>query len=720
MSTLCVCPSGIIACVRDGSLTSASAGLPGIVITQGGVNCIATDSAGGIAVAQSEELLVFSDAVKLFRGVADDVRWRSPVAIRVFAACFGPGWLACATEQTVQVFEANTGVLIAALSLSSRSRVLRLFSHLDGAVLVCIQEDSTIVVWDTATWTRACSSSGILSFARTVSAGFGCSVTSEGILVLAFADSRLAAASITRARAGVDRSTPALCSMFAVRCGASIAGSALLANATPLYSSSTHASSHLPETLSSLECAVGVEVLHCERISSLHHVDSCPDDPVALVAILTQRRLMIAGVSSSSDLHAISVVSLEVLADGPLLARAFCFSPPAAALLQASSWCQLIVEPLLGGSLSFIEIEPVLQATIKLAAGSCRPSLDAALRISEPSSCSSVPAPVELSVEECGHDGARNAVELSDVVDLIEGGNDDATTLTVVSRAPDALSFLLTASAPQLFPAAPVMSFETQRKVSLKSGQRSSSGTAPVTFHSKIRSSGYGAVPPRKPAWAVARPAAASTPRASVASRGGSSIAARASAYPLGTSPAVLDDAVLPPLTVGASRGTSGGTPASRSLVQSQAAFPCGPVASLLYNHDGSFFAVASHAGSVHTSEVHVRGTAGSSSIEMLASDIECHNVGTAAPVLCLSWSHTKFEGVARLLRHPPSGSSSRAPSVARAPESAQSSDMIAGLDGVAADTPQARAIARSAAAAARSAGERACGANQLEIAPAG
>ena len=168
-------------------------------------------------------------------------------------------------------------------------------------------------------------------------------------------------------------------------------------------------------------------------------------------------------------------------------------------------------------------------------------------------------------------------------------------------------------------------SVESQRKV-MASGSKNSAGPrgaaaphgAPVTFHARIRSSGYGAAPPRKPAWATVRRLPGAPGSRSIRAAGcslstdasGSALEARGSSYPTEHFPDVLDDDAFPPLAVSAAArgssvpGVSGGTQASRTLARSQAAVPCGPVAALSYDADGTSLAVASHDGSVHVLQV--------------------------------------------------------------------------------------------------------------------
>jgi hypothetical protein len=701
-------------CIRNSELIyTTNAGIRKSIATNF-ITCQACGNGGELALADKDEIIVYDDAVTFCNSTVPCVdvpsRWRTPVAIGILSVCFGQGWLACATMQTVQVYESHTGVLTAALSLVSRARVIRLDTH--SGLLISFQEDSTIVAWDVHTWSRVCNSTGLTSFARTLSVGFGAAGNGSGVVVLALADARVVAACISR-HGNPSEATilmiPAAVPLTTLSFGPVFPIHSLLSEAETLYSSAAQAAG---------ECTVGVEVLHKDRAS---RCGETVEDPIVLVAILTQRRLLIMGVSSSIELRGIAVVSFDVLIDTPIIARSFCFSPagavPRLAALSRgiSNWTQLVIESLLDGSFAFIEIESVLQTAGKMATGAFRP-------LGVKDTVDSAPTP--LVGPSLLLDRFRSSDDDQDVPSESESEREDTPAAStevddrgfesIVCQAPDPSSFLILARTPDFISideAGSAASFETQRKMSYKKGTMR--GAAPVTFHSKVRSSGYGSAPPKKPSWAKPPPSTHSSRHKKMASIGG----VGAISYPTGMFPRDVDEGVLPPLPVAAAArgssvpGVSGGTQASRSLARSQAAIPCGPVSALAYNNDGSFLAVASHNGSVHA--VAMRAIERSMAISV--SDIECHSVGTASPVTGVSWSHTLFAGVARILRHPPSSgraaSRGKSPHSAASGESAVSSDngvVFAGLSAAAAaGVQQAKAAARNKFASANIAGEK-------------
>jgi len=95
--------------------------------------------------------------------------------------------------------------------------------------------------------------------------------------------------------------------------------------------------------------------------------------------------------------------------------------------------------------------------------------------------------------------------------DETEGGGaaEWAVTLPPHVGVPAPTSFLATISAPPLAGVDPALSIASRAHDS-KSAAAASSASKPVTFHARIRSSGYGFVAPRKPSWAT--PAAAKPP----------------------------------------------------------------------------------------------------------------------------------------------------------------------------------------------------------------
>lgn len=180
---------------------------------------------------------------------------------------------------------------------------------------------------------------------------------------------------------------------------------------------------------------------------------------------------------------------------------------------------------------------------------------------------------------------------------------------------------------------------------------------APVVFHARIKSSGYGAAPPRKPSWASKRVGAEVPKRRGLKAPGiGVEIATQSTSYPTGRIPCVLDDDAFPPVPLSAAGrgssvpGISGGTQASRTLTRSQATVPCGPVSSLAFNPRGTALAVTSHDGSVHVMQVELQ--TGSRRVAVLANASE--RLAGSSPVLRVNWSHRSFKGLAQLLRQPP------------------------------------------------------------------
>jgi WD40 repeat protein len=180
-------------------------------------------------------------------------------------------------------------------------------------------------------------------------------------------------------------------------------------------------------------------------------------------------------------------------------------------------------------------------------------------------------------------------------------------------------------------------SFEGMRKLAasapglLRGGASSSAPggplrNQPVTFKSKIKSSGYGAVAPRKPAWAKKSAAAAAAGGAAAGSASGAAVhpvlashlyPASSSSAPDATLPLELDDSVL--VTAGSARSGSAGrmltsagagasSGSSSSLAstapcppRSASAIPCGSVSVVRFSDDGYAVAVGGHDGSLFT-----------------------------------------------------------------------------------------------------------------------
>lgn len=158
----------------------------------------------------------------------------------------------------------------------------------------------------------------------------------------------------------------------------------------------------------------------------------------------------------------------------------------------------------------------------------------------------------------------------------------------------DSESFLSTAAAPELLEVVDEGSASYDRA---GSGASKASGTKHVVFHSQIRSSGYGAAPPRRPAWA-AKPASKGT------GKGASFVRPASAAYPsIAALPSNLDATAwnsgagssIPPAKAAAGvRG--GGARASDSSGYDAG----GAVATLAFSSDGGELGVSAHGGGLH------------------------------------------------------------------------------------------------------------------------
>lgn len=627
--SFCYWHAGNVIYVADGSPEQA---LPLAAESQ----CFAVDLSGAFAVTTPDEISVQFSRTGRFDDLA--LRWRLGIGLRVHAAVFGGEWLACATEETVQVYDATTGRLLSALSLASTAKVLRIFALPPGSgapgFLAAVADDSTVVVWEAGSWGRTGASAGRASFARVIACD---ARLCRGAVVatVALADGRVAAFADRRMEPGAP---PALLSFNAA------------ASLGALASDASDATCVLEEG----ECAVGVEVLHEARLPA--------DSPVsAMLLFVTQRRVIVAGLSlNGKHLRGIATAGLEELVGRPVLARECCLCPPAADPSPASLSSErtpaiLIIGAVLGGKPICARIEHLLETAVKsadaflesgvgvmqaadlqggvdVAGGSCSLSgEDESLAYATPGGASTfVPPGTEgFGVDPLDDHASRDDGYEDDGDEAADGANNgDATAECVAERVPHVSSFLVQARPPDLLALAgegsmgvTALSFEAQRRAGASGGGTAPQG-APVTFHARIRSSGYGAAPPRKPAWATKRAPAkrpvAAPPRSTdgsavaAAAGSGSLLEARSSSYPSGRFPVALDDNAFPALAVSAAargasvHGVSGGTQASRSLARSQAVVPCGPIAALAFRTDGSALAVASHDGSVHVLQVRI------------------------------------------------------------------------------------------------------------------
>lgn len=456
-----------VCCIVDGELTQTCP-------LDSESQCLAIDpSACAIAAATRALLVVFVSNTGRF----DDLtpRWSMGVGLGVFAACFGESsveglstnvgglasssrilisepvaskvaggrWLACATAETIQVYDSLSGVLLSALSQGSRSRVLRVFSATVGAgfvsVLVAMAEDSTIVVWEAQTWTRVAMSVGRVSFSRALAADFRHCGEQRAVATIALIDGRVAALSLDLS---VVAETPSALAYTAI---SSIAALLL------------EAGGDVDCAIEEGECAVSVEIVHESRLGY-----SClpmSRRMQALIAIVTQRRFLVAGLTScGKELHGLASAGLEALLGRPLLARETCLCPSAANPYPVPGSvpvaAALVVGAVLGGRPVCADIEHVLQAASKAAqafdsdAGCAAKdeefSPPAPFSAGMPTASEVVSTTGSVAAAREGYDAGEG--DPGDGSDDEEYVVDDATAESVAARVPDADSFLVQVS----------------------------------------------------------------------------------------------------------------------------------------------------------------------------------------------------------------------------------------------------------------------------------
>lgn len=165
----------------------------------------------------------------------------------------------------------------------------------------------------------------------------------------------------------------------------------------------------------------------------------------------------------------------------------------------------------------------------------------------------------------------------------------------------DSGSFLLTGSAPDLLDVVdegPTAYDAANRGGKARPGPTAAAGRggSHLTFHSSIKSSGYGASAPKKPGWASSRPPPAAA----------TSLRAPVSALPHATYP---DDGPVPSIFDGHVWGSAAAVPVSSAASAAGAPRPAsaegkfkadGPVARIALSHDGADVAISTHSGAVH------------------------------------------------------------------------------------------------------------------------
>ena len=444
--------------------------------------CLAIDPSACAILAATRTLLVlfFSNM-----GQFDDLtpQWSMGVDLEVFAACFGEGsaldpstkmrslpiasstcvlvsepaaskvgssaggrWVACATAETIQVYDVLSGVLVSALSQGSRSRVLRVFSATAGAglasFLLAVAEDSTIVIWEAQTWTRVAFSAGRVSFARALAADFRQCGDQIAVATIALVDGRVAALSLDLSMVA---ETPS-----------ALAYTAISSIAALLLEAGGDADCAIEEG----ECVVSVEVLHESRLG--YSRLPMPRRMQALIAVVTQRRFLVAGLTScGKELHGLASAGLEALLGRPFLARDSCLSPSAANLCPIPGSvpvaAALVIGAVLGGRPVCADVEHVLQAARKAAH-----AFDTDAGCVAKDEEFTPPAPFSSGIPTA--DRVSDVINTSGIVaaatessDAGEGAPgdgtddeecvvDDATVESVAARVPNADSFLVQVS----------------------------------------------------------------------------------------------------------------------------------------------------------------------------------------------------------------------------------------------------------------------------------
>lgn len=314
-------------------------------------------------------------------------------------------------------------------------------------------------------------------------------------------------------------------------------------------------------------------------------------------------------------------------------------------------------------------------------------------------------------------------------------------TLDVFPRSEPAQDcLLLTALQPVVPPAsayAPApTSMEGVKRIGSSRSAAGSRGASdqPVTFRAKVKSSGYGSVAPRKPAWAKASAAAASgNKKAAGPLPQLSTGAVRPVGYPVNPDPDA-GTATLPTEHDLEAWGHDGGAASSASgrstalapvssshrptAPASSMHVPCGPVSCLRYSGDGTGLAVASHDGRLFTlpaAAVSGGGVRLGSATSHIQSPVGDSNAlgggagsgnsvgisGVSPRLLCLSWSHGSYPGLSqRLVQGKVDGPAKRLPTSSRGPSPLAAAGAIKGGGAFDVAAAQARAKSRVAGSA--------------------
>ena len=327
-------------------------------------HCVAVDRLKALfAVVTQGELSVYGFSSEKVDKLS--MLWNFGLDVRVLAACFGRNWLACATDETIQVFESTSGILLSALSLTSPSKVIRLFAPtpiMDGDLcLISITESATVTVWKTKSWSRCGAIEGPASFSRVIAGD--CRMCSDkcALVAVALADGRVA--TILHDTGNHD---PCIEPRDVLKFNTVVAVRTLACEAVGVDC-----------TLEG-ECAIGVEILHEDRLVFDTRVHRSEHRSIAMLSISTQRRVIIAELSQSGILRGLVCADFEELVGHPLLARECCLYPAAAdPISYQGSPASLAVEAVLvigavfGGRPVCVNIEHLLQGATKLAHNTC-------------------------------------------------------------------------------------------------------------------------------------------------------------------------------------------------------------------------------------------------------------------------------------------------------------------------------------------------------------